>query len=256
MGKYYCDYCDVFLTHDSASVRRAHNAGRNHLSNVRDYYASLGNDKAQDLIDQIVRAFETGQRGPGEARILQMTAGGLPVGMVGVGEGGAPLRFAGPATSAPPPGAMTGPPPSLPPMTGANASFGGAPMRFGSGPVPPPSQEQQGPPGFGTPGPPPGGRMGPPGGFGSPVPPPAMGGMGGPPPGFRPPPGAPPPGFFPGPGGPPPPGGMGGSAPGAGTMGGAAPPPAQAGPAPAGAPGGAKLINGLNPERARMLGLI
>lgn len=60
MGKYYCDYCDVrthrpplsrrmltstiigqvFLTHDSSSVRRAHNSGRNHLSNVRDYYAS------------------------------------------------------------------------------------------------------------------------------------------------------------------------------------------------------------------------
>ena len=30
----------VFLTHDSSSVRRAHNSGRNHLSNVRDYYAS------------------------------------------------------------------------------------------------------------------------------------------------------------------------------------------------------------------------
>lgn len=53
--KHYCDYCDVFLTHDSASgmfslhgahhtsdrmlVRKAHNSGRNHLANVRDYYA-------------------------------------------------------------------------------------------------------------------------------------------------------------------------------------------------------------------------
>ncbi|KAJ6598893.1 U1 small nuclear ribonucleoprotein [Mycena vulgaris] len=42
MPKHYCDYCDVFLTHDSTSVRKAHNSGRNHLSNVRDYYASLG----------------------------------------------------------------------------------------------------------------------------------------------------------------------------------------------------------------------
>lgn len=58
------DYCDVFLTHDSTSgasplipgtaarqsilmnsrrfpltVRKAHNSGRNHLQNVRDYYA-------------------------------------------------------------------------------------------------------------------------------------------------------------------------------------------------------------------------
>lgn len=58
--KHYCDYCDVYLTHDSASgefspsfesnetlnkqfaiylVRKAHNSGRNHLANVRDYYA-------------------------------------------------------------------------------------------------------------------------------------------------------------------------------------------------------------------------
>lgn len=39
LQKHYCDYCDVFLTHDSTSVRKAHNNGRNHLSNVRDYYA-------------------------------------------------------------------------------------------------------------------------------------------------------------------------------------------------------------------------
>ncbi|KAJ6628799.1 U1 zinc finger-domain-containing protein [Mycena sp. CBHHK59/15] len=60
MPKHYCDYCDVFLTHDSTSVRKAHNSGRNHLSNVRDYYASLGHDKAQSIIDQITSAYETG----------------------------------------------------------------------------------------------------------------------------------------------------------------------------------------------------
>lgn len=32
------DYCDVYLTHDSMSVRKAHNAGRNHLRNVVEYY--------------------------------------------------------------------------------------------------------------------------------------------------------------------------------------------------------------------------
>lgn len=25
MPRYYCDYCDVFLTHDSPSVRKQHN---------------------------------------------------------------------------------------------------------------------------------------------------------------------------------------------------------------------------------------
>ncbi|ELU35816.1 zf-U1 domain-containing protein [Rhizoctonia solani AG-1 IA] len=78
MPKHYCDYCDVFLTHDSTSgmkyihvllglisnrihlVRKAHNSGRNHLANVQDYYASLGHDKAQNIIDQITSAYESG----------------------------------------------------------------------------------------------------------------------------------------------------------------------------------------------------
>ncbi|KAF8917859.1 U1 zinc finger-domain-containing protein [Mucidula mucida] len=94
MPKHYCDYCDVFLTHDSASVRKAHNSGRNHLANVRDYYASLGHDKAQNIIDQITSAYESG--------------GGPPPGGFGFG----PQHLGGPA------------PPS----------FGGPPMGFGGPP--------------------------------------------------------------------------------------------------------------------------
>ena len=30
MPKYYCDYCDTYLTHDSPSVRKTHNGGRKH----------------------------------------------------------------------------------------------------------------------------------------------------------------------------------------------------------------------------------
>jgi hypothetical protein len=37
------DYCDVYLTHDSMSVRKAHNSGRNHLRNVVDYYQRTSN---------------------------------------------------------------------------------------------------------------------------------------------------------------------------------------------------------------------
>lgn len=37
---YTGDYCDVYLTHDSMSVRKAHNSGRNHERNVLDYYQS------------------------------------------------------------------------------------------------------------------------------------------------------------------------------------------------------------------------
>ena len=34
MPRYYCDYCDAFLTHDSPSVRKQHNMGRKHRDNV------------------------------------------------------------------------------------------------------------------------------------------------------------------------------------------------------------------------------
>jgi U1 small nuclear ribonucleoprotein C len=44
------------------SARKAHNTGRNHIQNVRDYFASLGNDTAQNIIDQIVQSHEHGGR--------------------------------------------------------------------------------------------------------------------------------------------------------------------------------------------------
>lgn len=44
------------------SARKAHNTGRNHISNVRDYFASLGHDTAQSIIDQIVQSHENGGR--------------------------------------------------------------------------------------------------------------------------------------------------------------------------------------------------
>lgn len=54
------DACDSYLTHDSMSARKAHVSGRNHVSNVRDYFASLGHDKAQNIIDQIIQSHESG----------------------------------------------------------------------------------------------------------------------------------------------------------------------------------------------------
>lgn len=51
MPKYYCDYCDIFLTHDSINVRKAHNAGwkhrlliskfRNRRMQVQNYYSGM-----------------------------------------------------------------------------------------------------------------------------------------------------------------------------------------------------------------------
>ncbi|KAI0092044.1 U1 zinc finger-domain-containing protein [Irpex rosettiformis] len=138
MPKHYCDYCDVFLTHDSASVRKAHNSGRNHLANVRDYYASLGHDKAQNIIDQITAAYESGQ--------------GPPPGGFGFGPQhlGPPPPFPGPPGSFPPPpfGANRPPfPPGVPPP---------GMMPPPGGPFPPPGM---GPPPPGMPGFPPQGKI-------------------------------------------------------------------------------------------------
>lgn len=44
------------------NARKAHNTGRNHIANVRDYFANLGRDGAQNMIDQIVNSHEGGGR--------------------------------------------------------------------------------------------------------------------------------------------------------------------------------------------------
>lgn len=38
MGKFYCGYCDTYLTHDSASVRRSHLNGRMHQALYAEHY--------------------------------------------------------------------------------------------------------------------------------------------------------------------------------------------------------------------------
>lgn len=59
-NRYYCDYCDTFLTHDSPSVRKTHCAGRKHKENVKFYYQKWMEDQAQSLIDATTAAFKAG----------------------------------------------------------------------------------------------------------------------------------------------------------------------------------------------------
>jgi len=71
MGRFYCDYCHCYLTyhslqnpnptsrHDSASVRKSHNVGRNHQQLVREYYEKIGYDKAQTVIDAINQDYQS-----------------------------------------------------------------------------------------------------------------------------------------------------------------------------------------------------
>ncbi|WOG94783.1 hypothetical protein DCAR_0314080 [Daucus carota subsp. sativus] len=56
MPRYYCDYCDTYLTHDSPSVRKQHNAGYKHKANVRDYYMQFEAQQSQFLVDQRIKA--------------------------------------------------------------------------------------------------------------------------------------------------------------------------------------------------------
>ncbi|KAG1253801.1 hypothetical protein G6F68_011158 [Rhizopus microsporus] len=149
MPKYYCEYCDIFLTHDSSSVRKAHNAGKNHILNVRNYYAEISQDKAQAIIDEITRAYEN-------------ASAVLPPQYAGYPQFGS---FGPPGFRPPPPHMM--PRPGFPPFP------------------PPPGQFMPPPPGFRPP--PPGARPSPPPGmFGTGLPPPPPAGFY--PPGQAPPP--------------------------------------------------------------------
>ena len=41
MGRYFCDYCDAYLTHDSEAGRQQHNRGWRHRENFRSHYKRL-----------------------------------------------------------------------------------------------------------------------------------------------------------------------------------------------------------------------
>jgi len=61
MPKYYCDYCDTYLTHDSPSVRKTHCGGRKHKENVCTYYEKWLADQVQKLVDDTTAAFKAGK---------------------------------------------------------------------------------------------------------------------------------------------------------------------------------------------------
>ena len=136
--RYFCDYCDSFLTHDSLSVRREHNAGYKHKANVKSYYL-MYSEEGQATLDAEARGlpppvFMNPPIGGGPPPV----GGGPPMPRVG---GGPPMPHAG---GGPPMPRVGGGPP--PPHAG-----GGPPMpRVGGGPpmphVGPPPPHVGGPP--------------------------------------------------------------------------------------------------------------
>ncbi|XP_043573581.1 U1 small nuclear ribonucleoprotein C [Chiloscyllium plagiosum] len=117
MPKYYCDYCDTYLTHDSPSVRKTHCEGRKHKENVKDYYQKWMEEQAQSLIDKTTAAFRQGKIPP--TAPFPAPAGPPP--------GGAAIP--------PPPGNVGVPPPR--PAILPGPPMGGPPMMPMMGPAPP-----------------------------------------------------------------------------------------------------------------------
>ncbi|WFD20875.1 U1 small nuclear ribonucleoprotein C [Malassezia caprae] len=96
MGKHYC-------------VRKAHNCGRNHLQNVRDYYAAMAPADMQAMLDNIRREYEKRGLPPPIELVAPHVAYRLPPPSL-MPNGRAP--FMGGVAVRPPPGM---PPPGVPP---------------------------------------------------------------------------------------------------------------------------------------------
>ncbi|XP_031632088.1 U1 small nuclear ribonucleoprotein C-like [Contarinia nasturtii] len=144
MPKYYCDYCDTYLTHDSPSVRKTHCIGRKHRDNVKFYYQKWMEEQAQHLIDATTAAFKAG-------KIAQNPFSNPPPNMTAVPP---PTGF-GPPRMMPPPGMPPMMPPGMMPpgmRPGMPGAMPGGPMRMpltGMRPpmmAAPPPQLNQGPP--------------------------------------------------------------------------------------------------------------
>ncbi|EEZ98096.1 U1 small nuclear ribonucleoprotein C [Tribolium castaneum] len=123
MPKYYCDYCDTYLTHDSPSVRKTHCTGRKHKDNVKFYYQKWMEEQAQHLIDATTAAFKAGKIAnnpfaqPGKGVAIpppaQLTAMGQRPGAPG-----APMMPPTMGPGGPMPPMMMGPHGPMPPMMG------------------------------------------------------------------------------------------------------------------------------------------
>ncbi|CAA0834791.1 U1 small nuclear ribonucleoprotein C [Striga hermonthica] len=76
MPRYYCDYCDTYLTHDSPSVRKQHNSGYKHKANIRAYYQKFEEQQTQLLLEQRIKEHQ--QIGAAYNQHLAAFPGGPP----------------------------------------------------------------------------------------------------------------------------------------------------------------------------------
>ncbi|XP_005110617.1 U1 small nuclear ribonucleoprotein C [Aplysia californica] len=154
MPKYYCDYCDTYLTHDSPSVRKTHCNGRKHKENVRLYYQKWLEEQVQKLVDDTTAAYQAGKISANP--FSSGTPGGPPSGAMVPPPGAPPPNVPKPPMMGPPGAPPMGPGPMRGPMPGPGGPPGGpGPMMpmMGPGPMGPmmPGMRPMGPPMGGPP---------------------------------------------------------------------------------------------------------
>uniref|UniRef100_A0AAQ4S136 U1 small nuclear ribonucleoprotein C n=1 Tax=Gasterosteus aculeatus aculeatus TaxID=481459 RepID=A0AAQ4S136_GASAC len=126
LEKFYCDYCDTYLTHDSPSVRKTHCSGRKHKENVKDYYQKWMEEQAQSLIDKTTAAFQQGKIPPTPFPGGPPPGGPPRPGMLPTPPMGGPPMM--PMMGPPPHGMMPGGPGGMrPPMGGPMQMMPGPP---------------------------------------------------------------------------------------------------------------------------------
>ena len=175
MPKYYCDYCDVFLTHDAPRVRRDHNTGWKHQAAIRTYFQTVCNqDKMARQVGEIIKQYEErrefvpipvpvsdamkpGMRPPSNMPL--MMPGQAPLPLLRPGRPVGPMNVPGPMMGHPmpmqppghafPPHPMMPMPPGIPGMPGMPMPPGmpGMPMPPGMPPFMPPGLPPMMPPG-------------------------------------------------------------------------------------------------------------
>lgn len=140
MPKYYCDYCDTYLTHDSPSVRKTHCQGRKHKDNVKFYYQKWMEDQAQQLIDATTAMYKAGKITGVQPPPMNMPPGALPpFPPMPMPPGLTPQGMMAP----PPPGSLGLPPMMVPPVPPMSSMMRPAPPMIMS--MPPPMAQMRPP---------------------------------------------------------------------------------------------------------------
>ncbi|KDO24267.1 hypothetical protein SPRG_09903 [Saprolegnia parasitica CBS 223.65] len=113
MPRYYCDYCDTYLTHDSQAGRKQHNRGWKHRENVKLYYEAIVQGNGATMTPGAWLRPDAMLRGPPRPMmpvglVRPMGMPGMPPGMPGMPPPGMP------AYGMPPGFPPRGPPPMMP----------------------------------------------------------------------------------------------------------------------------------------------